>query len=147
MKRSEVILMVLQVPLDFLMLIFAGVSAYYLRFTNWAIDMKPVVKTPETQTAEVSKSEPEVDEFVDDIDDIDGMNNLDDLDGDAMNLDDIDDFGESDLSGLDDFDNPFDSAQLVICSLDFLVSQPQRLQQCLQTQWDLLSVDEAHHLK
>jgi hypothetical protein len=73
------------------------------------IDMKPVVKTPETQTAEVSKSEPEVDEFVDDIDDIDGMNNLDDLDGDAMNLDDIDDFGESDLSGLDDFDNPFDS--------------------------------------
>ena len=43
MKRSEVILMVLQVPLDFLMLIFAGVSAYYLRFTNWAIDMKPVV--------------------------------------------------------------------------------------------------------
>ncbi|PLX28401.1 hypothetical protein C0581_02630 [Candidatus Parcubacteria bacterium] len=43
MKRSEVILMVLQVPLDFLMLILAGISAYYLRFTDWAIDMKPVV--------------------------------------------------------------------------------------------------------
>jgi len=43
MKRSEVILMVLQVPLDFTMLILAGISAYYLRFSNWAVQMKPVI--------------------------------------------------------------------------------------------------------
>lgn len=43
MKRSEVILMVLQVPIDFLLLILAGISAYYLRFTDWAIALKPVI--------------------------------------------------------------------------------------------------------
>lgn len=45
MKRSEIILMVLQVPLDFLMLVLAGVSAYYLRFTAWAVELRPVVFT------------------------------------------------------------------------------------------------------
>src|SRR3989339_279226 len=43
MKRSEVILMVLQVPIDFIMLLVAGVSAYFLRFTDWALRLKPVV--------------------------------------------------------------------------------------------------------
>ncbi|MFH1947229.1 MAG: sugar transferase [Candidatus Magasanikbacteria bacterium] len=43
MKRSEIILMILKVPLDFLMLVFAGISAYYLRFSDWAIALKPVV--------------------------------------------------------------------------------------------------------
>lgn len=43
MKRSEIILMVLQVPIDFLLLLFAAVSAYYLRFTAWAIALKPVI--------------------------------------------------------------------------------------------------------
>lgn len=43
MKRSEIILMVLQVPLDFVMLICAALSAYALRFTNWAVDLRPVV--------------------------------------------------------------------------------------------------------
>ena len=43
MKRSEVLLMVLQIPIDFCMLLFAGASAYYLRFTNWAIDLRPVL--------------------------------------------------------------------------------------------------------
>ncbi|MFA6427823.1 MAG: sugar transferase [Candidatus Magasanikbacteria bacterium] len=43
MKRSEIILMVLQVPIDFLMLVLAGISAYYLRFTAWATALKPVV--------------------------------------------------------------------------------------------------------
>ncbi|MBI2436432.1 MAG: sugar transferase [Candidatus Magasanikbacteria bacterium] len=42
MKRSEVILLLLQVPIDFLMLFFAGVSAYYLRFSDWATTLKPV---------------------------------------------------------------------------------------------------------
>ncbi|TQV66143.1 RNA polymerase-associated protein RapA [Exilibacterium tricleocarpae] len=43
-------------------------------------------------------------------------------------------------------DNPFDSAQLVLCSLSLLVNVPARLEQALQAQWDLLVVDEAHHL-
>lgn len=43
MKRSEIILMVLQVPIDFLLLFLAAVSAYYLRFTDWAIGLRPVI--------------------------------------------------------------------------------------------------------
>ncbi|HBU07516.1 MAG TPA: hypothetical protein DEB09_05555 [Candidatus Magasanikbacteria bacterium] len=43
MKRSEVILMVLQVPIDWLLLVLAGISAYYLRFADWAIQLRPVV--------------------------------------------------------------------------------------------------------
>ncbi len=43
-------------------------------------------------------------------------------------------------------DNPFETAQLVICSLDWIVSNPERGAQALAAQWDLLVVDEAHHL-
>lgn len=43
MKRSEIILMVLQVPIDFLLLLLAAVSAYYLRFTDWATNLRPVI--------------------------------------------------------------------------------------------------------
>lgn len=43
MKRSEIILMVLQVPIDFLMLILAGISAYFLRFSDYVVDLKPVI--------------------------------------------------------------------------------------------------------
>jgi ATP-dependent helicase HepA len=43
-------------------------------------------------------------------------------------------------------ENPFHSAQLVLCSLDFLRDQPARLQQALRCDWELLVVDEAHHL-
>lgn len=35
--------MVLQVPIDFLLLLLAAVSAYYLRFTDWAIGLRPVL--------------------------------------------------------------------------------------------------------
>lgn len=34
--------MILQVPLDFLLLMAAAVSAYFLRFTDWALALKPV---------------------------------------------------------------------------------------------------------
>jgi ATP-dependent helicase HepA len=44
-------------------------------------------------------------------------------------------------------DNPFHSEQLVLCSLAFLAAQPQRLQQAVAGEWDLLVVDEAHHLQ
>jgi exopolysaccharide biosynthesis polyprenyl glycosylphosphotransferase len=43
MKRSESLLMVLQVPVDFFLLVLAGISAYNLRFTEWAVDLKPVL--------------------------------------------------------------------------------------------------------
>lgn len=43
MKRSEIILMMIQVPIDFIMLVLAAVSAYYLRFTGWAIELKPIM--------------------------------------------------------------------------------------------------------
>jgi len=52
---------------------------------------------------------------------------------------------DEEMSGL--VENPFDSSQLVICTLDFLLADPSRYQQCLTTDWDLLVVDEAHHLQ
>lgn len=42
MKRFEIFFMVFQVPLDILMLLFAGVSGYLLRFSGWAVALKPV---------------------------------------------------------------------------------------------------------
>ncbi|MBY4677319.1 RNA polymerase-associated protein RapA [Marinobacterium arenosum] len=42
--------------------------------------------------------------------------------------------------------NPLESAQLVLCSLSFLTGNEQRLQQALAADWDLMVVDEAHHL-
>ncbi len=44
-------------------------------------------------------------------------------------------------------ENPFDGAQLILCSLSLLCEQPQRLQQAASAGWDLLVVDEAHHLE
>ena len=45
-----------------------------------------------------------------------------------------------------DSDNPFDTEQLVICSLDFVRRNKQRLALLAEAEWDLLVVDEAHHL-
>jgi ATP-dependent helicase HepA len=42
--------------------------------------------------------------------------------------------------------NPFESAQLVLCNLSFLTKNKQRLQQAVDAEWDLMIVDEAHHL-
>jgi ATP-dependent helicase HepA len=42
--------------------------------------------------------------------------------------------------------NPFESAQLVLCTLSFLTKNPNRQKQALAAQWDMLIVDEAHHL-
>jgi ATP-dependent helicase HepA len=44
-------------------------------------------------------------------------------------------------------ENPFHSEQLILCSLEFLTQNPNRHQQALSGEWDLLVVDEAHHLK
>jgi len=43
MKRSELFFSFLLVPLDFLMIILAGISAYYLRFTSLATEIRPVI--------------------------------------------------------------------------------------------------------
>lgn len=43
-------------------------------------------------------------------------------------------------------DNPFHSEQLVLCSLALFHHNPERLSQALEGGWDLLVVDEAHHL-
>ncbi|WMY75041.1 RNA polymerase-associated protein RapA [Buttiauxella selenatireducens] len=45
-----------------------------------------------------------------------------------------------------DSDNPFETEQLVICSLDFVRRSKQRLEHLCEAEWDLLVVDEAHHL-
>ncbi|MEK7481337.1 MAG: hypothetical protein AAB633_01145, partial [Patescibacteria group bacterium] len=41
MKRSELILMFIQLPLDFLMLMAAGITAYLVRFTATVISLRP----------------------------------------------------------------------------------------------------------
>lgn len=43
--------------------------------------------------------------------------------------------------------NPFDAGQLVLASQDWLFANPRRQQQADACQWDLLIVDEAHHLE
>lgn len=43
--------------------------------------------------------------------------------------------------------NPFYAEQLILCSLEFLVRQNHRFTQCASAEWDMLVVDEAHHLQ
>lgn len=47
----------------------------------------------------------------------------------------------------EDGSNPFETEQLVLCSLDFLTENEKYAQLAAQTQWDLMVVDEAHHLR
>ena len=53
----------------------------------------------------------------------------------------------SDEEKLDPDNNPFQTEQLILCSLDFLSTNPQRFKQAYMGDWDLLVVDEAHHLE
>ncbi|MDW6002888.1 RNA polymerase-associated protein RapA [Vibrio mangrovi] len=50
------------------------------------------------------------------------------------------------IESLSEADNPFETQQYVLCSLDFLRQYPRRFEQALAVKWDLLVVDEAHHL-
>src|SRR4030095_17012860 len=43
--------------------------------------------------------------------------------------------------------NPFLDSQLVICSVGFLAGDSGRARQVLEAGWDVLVVDEAHHLE
>ncbi|MDV6340199.1 RNA polymerase-associated protein RapA [Nitrosomonas sp. Is24] len=66
----------------------------------------------------------------------------------SLEASDEDDEDEEDGNGKEseNAENPFHSEQLVLCSLHFLRQNPQRFQQALEGRWDLLVVDEAHHL-
>jgi ATP-dependent helicase HepA len=44
-------------------------------------------------------------------------------------------------------ENPFISTQLVLCSLDFFEKNPHRKEQAVNAEWDIVVVDEAHHLQ
>lgn len=55
-------------------------------------------------------------------------------------------FDESRCDALDDSGNPFENDQLVLCSIDFLRDNLKRKEQALAAGWDMLVVDEAHHL-
>ncbi len=61
---------------------------------------------------------------------------------------------EPNLDGLDDSDydedkeiNPFTTEQLILCSQNFFSHYPKRQQQALDAGWDMVVVDEAHHLE
>lgn len=43
MKRAELLFSFLLVPLDFLMITLASLAAYYLRFTNFVVNIRPVI--------------------------------------------------------------------------------------------------------
>lgn len=44
-------------------------------------------------------------------------------------------------------DNPFSTEQLVLCSQQFFADFPERQAQALDAGWDMVVVDEAHHLE
>lgn len=71
---------------------------------------------------------------------------LEGLDSVEESIDFVDDFNDE-FERESTSDNPFESAQLILCSLDFLTKNPERYAQALQASWDLLLVDEAHHLQ
>ena len=57
-------------------------------------------------------------------------------------------FNEDRLAGLKELNegNPFESEQLIICNQDDLTSDPTLFKGALAADWDMLVVDEAHHL-
>ncbi len=44
-------------------------------------------------------------------------------------------------------ENPFEAEQLVLCSLDFLTRNAQARAHAVEAGWDIMVVDEAHHLR
>ncbi|MCT8642181.1 RNA polymerase-associated protein RapA [Glaesserella parasuis] len=57
------------------------------------------------------------------------------------------DFTKKDEDNNDISENPFETEALVIVSIDWLSANPQRAKQVLDADWDMLIVDEAHHLE
>lgn len=51
------------------------------------------------------------------------------------------------ILGEDERENPFEQSQLVLCSLSFLTDTPEARADAEAAGWDLLVIDEAHHLE
>jgi ATP-dependent helicase HepA len=64
----------------------------------------------------------------------------------------LEEFGDDGIEEEDDDaarsanDNPFLTEQLILCSQSFFAKHPRRQQQALAVDWDMVIVDEAHHL-
>lgn len=56
-------------------------------------------------------------------------------------------FDQDRIDSTDSDQNPFESEQLILCSLEFLVNRTELHQELLSSKWDLTIVDEAHHLQ
>ena len=56
-------------------------------------------------------------------------------------------FDETRCMSFADDGNPFQNEQLILCSQQFFTDFPERQQQALEAGWDLVVVDEAHHLE
>jgi ATP-dependent helicase HepA len=78
------------------------------------------------------------------------------LDSQEESVDYVDDFVDADYLIEENIDekrkiinhsNPFETAQLVLCSLEFLTKNKYRYEQAVAADWDMLLVDEAHHLQ
>lgn len=59
----------------------------------------------------------------------------------------IDENDDAETAAQIESSNPFHTEQLVLCSLDFLCSRPDYYKHCRNGNWDLMVVDEAHHLE
>ena len=66
---------------------------------------------------------------------------LEELNDDGLNEEDQDNYRT------EDDNNPFLTEQLILCSQQFFSDFPRRQQQALQAGWDMVIVDEAHHLE
>jgi ATP-dependent helicase HepA len=72
---------------------------------------------------------------------------LDSVEESVDYVDDFEDDFKENNEQQADISNPFETAQLIICSLDFLIKNNYRYEQAVAAEWDLLLVDEAHHLQ
>ncbi len=43
MKKIETLFSILFIPIDFILLVLAGLSAYYLRFSHWTASVRPII--------------------------------------------------------------------------------------------------------
>ncbi|MDD1629405.1 MAG: RNA polymerase-associated protein RapA [Methylococcaceae bacterium] len=65
----------------------------------------------------------------------------------ARCLEELNDDGLDKDESVKDVNNPFLTEQLILCSQGFFSNYPRRQQQALQAGWDMVIVDEAHHLQ
>ncbi len=65
----------------------------------------------------------------------------------ARCLEELNDDGLDENADSDEDHNPFLTEQLILCSQRFFSDFPNRQQQALQAGWDMVIVDEAHHLE